>query len=179
MLSAQIKRAGFSAPTPIQAQAWPIAMAGRDMVAIAKTGADLRQPVGQAKVALPRTSLGLCANGLFLNLGCASFAARRCLGGVCHSLASSKQKAIPSVIPLSQRVMHGCSLRSSVVMQAPARRAGSCCPACCTSTRRARTREWGPRCWCWRRRASWRSRSRRRPTSSAAPPASATREDPS
>lgn len=34
----QIRRAGFSAPTPIQAQAWPVAMAGRDLVAIAKTG---------------------------------------------------------------------------------------------------------------------------------------------
>lgn len=34
----QIKRAGFSYPTPIQAQAWPVAMAGRDLVAIAKTG---------------------------------------------------------------------------------------------------------------------------------------------
>ena len=34
----QIRRAGFSAPTPIQAQAWPIAMSGRDLVAIAKTG---------------------------------------------------------------------------------------------------------------------------------------------
>ncbi|KAH0850059.1 hypothetical protein HID58_095835 [Brassica napus] len=30
--------AGFSAPTPIQAQSWPIAMQGRDIVAIAKTG---------------------------------------------------------------------------------------------------------------------------------------------
>ena len=34
----QIKRAGFANPTPIQAQAWPVAMAGRDLVAIAKTG---------------------------------------------------------------------------------------------------------------------------------------------
>jgi hypothetical protein len=34
----QIKRAGFKAPTVIQAQAWPIALAGRDIVAIAKTG---------------------------------------------------------------------------------------------------------------------------------------------
>lgn len=34
----QIKRAGFKAPTAIQAQAWPIALAGRDVVAIAKTG---------------------------------------------------------------------------------------------------------------------------------------------
>ena len=48
MVSMQIKRAGFSAPTPIQAQAWPIAMAGRDMVAIAKTGAGLRQPFALA-----------------------------------------------------------------------------------------------------------------------------------
>lgn len=34
----QIHRAGFSDPTPIQAQAWPVAMEGRDVVAIAKTG---------------------------------------------------------------------------------------------------------------------------------------------
>ncbi len=34
----QVKRAGFTAPTPIQAQAWPVALAGRDLVAIAKTG---------------------------------------------------------------------------------------------------------------------------------------------
>ena len=34
----QISRAGFSEPTPIQAQAWPVAMEGRDVVAIAKTG---------------------------------------------------------------------------------------------------------------------------------------------
>lgn len=30
--------AGFSAPTPIQAQTWPIALQNRDIVAIAKTG---------------------------------------------------------------------------------------------------------------------------------------------
>eukprot|EP00775_Hariotina_reticulata_P004334 gene4334-4587_t len=34
----EIRRAGFKAPTAIQAQAWPVALAGRDMVAIAKTG---------------------------------------------------------------------------------------------------------------------------------------------
>ncbi|WIA12214.1 hypothetical protein OEZ85_012283 [Tetradesmus obliquus] len=34
----EIKRAGFKAPTAIQAQAWPVALAGRDLVAIAKTG---------------------------------------------------------------------------------------------------------------------------------------------
>ena len=34
----QIRRAGFKSPTPIQAQAWPIALSGRDIVAIAKTG---------------------------------------------------------------------------------------------------------------------------------------------
>ncbi|KAL2943220.1 DEAD-box ATP-dependent RNA helicase 46 [Bienertia sinuspersici] len=34
----EAQQAGFSAPTPIQAQSWPIAMEGRDIVAIAKTG---------------------------------------------------------------------------------------------------------------------------------------------
>lgn len=34
----EIYRAGFKYPTPIQAQAWPIAVTGRDLVAIAKTG---------------------------------------------------------------------------------------------------------------------------------------------
>lgn len=34
----QIHRAGFSAPTPIQAQSWPIALQNRDIVAVAKTG---------------------------------------------------------------------------------------------------------------------------------------------
>ncbi|PNH05034.1 DEAD-box ATP-dependent RNA helicase 14 [Tetrabaena socialis] len=34
----EIRRAGFKSPTPIQAQAWPIALSGRDLVAIAKTG---------------------------------------------------------------------------------------------------------------------------------------------
>ncbi|KAH6829212.1 DEAD box RNA helicase family protein [Perilla frutescens var. hirtella] len=34
----EAQQAGFSAPTPIQAQSWPIALQGRDIVAIAKTG---------------------------------------------------------------------------------------------------------------------------------------------
>ncbi|KAK8710242.1 hypothetical protein V6N13_145576 [Hibiscus sabdariffa] len=34
----EVYSAGFSAPTPIQAQSWPIALQGRDIVAIAKTG---------------------------------------------------------------------------------------------------------------------------------------------
>ncbi|GFH25347.1 uncharacterized protein HaLaN_23291, partial [Haematococcus lacustris] len=34
----RIRRAGFPCPTPIQAAAWPVAMSGRDLVAIAKTG---------------------------------------------------------------------------------------------------------------------------------------------
>ncbi|KAL6497547.1 DEAD-box ATP-dependent RNA helicase 46 [Orobanche hederae] len=33
-----VQQAGFSAPTPIQAQSWPVARQGRDIVAIAKTG---------------------------------------------------------------------------------------------------------------------------------------------
>lgn len=34
----QVHNAGFSAPTPIQAQSWPIALQSKDIVAIAKTG---------------------------------------------------------------------------------------------------------------------------------------------
>ncbi|KAH9766415.1 DEAD-box ATP-dependent RNA helicase 40 [Citrus sinensis] len=34
----EMHSAGFSSPTPIQAQTWPIALQGRDIVAIAKTG---------------------------------------------------------------------------------------------------------------------------------------------
>ncbi|XP_055825223.1 ATP-dependent RNA helicase-like protein DB10 [Solanum dulcamara] len=34
----EMHQAGFAAPTPIQAQSWPIALQGRDIVAIAKTG---------------------------------------------------------------------------------------------------------------------------------------------
>ena len=32
------RKQGFAQPTPIQAQGWPIAMSGRDMVGIAQTG---------------------------------------------------------------------------------------------------------------------------------------------
>ncbi|XP_059294161.1 ATP-dependent RNA helicase-like protein DB10 isoform X2 [Lycium ferocissimum] len=34
----EIRQAGFPAPSPIQAQSWPIALQGRDIVAVAKTG---------------------------------------------------------------------------------------------------------------------------------------------
>ncbi|PON52487.1 ATP-dependent RNA helicase-like protein DB [Parasponia andersonii] len=37
-LQALVHNAGFSAPTPIQAQSWPVALQSRDIVAIAKTG---------------------------------------------------------------------------------------------------------------------------------------------
>jgi len=32
------KRLGYTAPTPIQAQSWPIALAGRDIISVARTG---------------------------------------------------------------------------------------------------------------------------------------------
>lgn len=32
------RKQGFQDPTPIQAQGWPIALSGRDMVGIAQTG---------------------------------------------------------------------------------------------------------------------------------------------
>lgn len=34
----QMSNAGFSAPTPVQAQGWPIVLCGRDMIGIAQTG---------------------------------------------------------------------------------------------------------------------------------------------
>ncbi|KAG7089671.1 ATP-dependent RNA helicase dbp2 [Marasmius oreades] len=37
-LMATIRAQGFAAPTPIQCQAWPMALSGRDVVAIAQTG---------------------------------------------------------------------------------------------------------------------------------------------
>lgn len=33
-----INKAGWSEPTPIQAQGWPLALSGKDMVGIAQTG---------------------------------------------------------------------------------------------------------------------------------------------
>lgn len=37
-LMTSIRAQGFSSPTPIQCQAWPMALTGRDVVAIAQTG---------------------------------------------------------------------------------------------------------------------------------------------
>jgi len=37
-IMAEIARAGFAEPTPIQAQSWSVAMSNRDVIAIAKTG---------------------------------------------------------------------------------------------------------------------------------------------
>lgn len=37
-LLSEIQKAGFKAPTPIQAQGWPMALSGRDMIGIAETG---------------------------------------------------------------------------------------------------------------------------------------------
>eukprot|EP00240_Pyramimonas_obovata_P002263 CAMPEP_0118931114 /NCGR_PEP_ID=MMETSP1169-20130426/7566_1 /TAXON_ID=36882 /ORGANISM="Pyramimonas obovata, Strain CCMP722" /LENGTH=523 /DNA_ID=CAMNT_0006873573 /DNA_START=71 /DNA_END=1638 /DNA_ORIENTATION=+ len=37
-IMSEVARAGFAAPTPIQAQSWAVAVTGRDVVAIAKTG---------------------------------------------------------------------------------------------------------------------------------------------
>lgn len=34
----ELKKQGFSEPTAIQAQGWPIALSGRDLVGIAQTG---------------------------------------------------------------------------------------------------------------------------------------------
>ena len=34
----EVKKAGFQEPTPIQAQGWPMALLGRDLVGLAETG---------------------------------------------------------------------------------------------------------------------------------------------
>ncbi len=34
----QVVRAGFSEPTPIQSQGWPMALQGRDLIGLAETG---------------------------------------------------------------------------------------------------------------------------------------------
>ena len=34
----EVAKAGFSSPTPIQAQGWPMALLGRDLVGLAETG---------------------------------------------------------------------------------------------------------------------------------------------
>lgn len=38
LLLFQVKADGFEAPTPIQSQSWPVAMAGRDCISVAETG---------------------------------------------------------------------------------------------------------------------------------------------
>lgn len=56
--------AGFAAPSPIQAQAWPIAVAGQDLVAVAKTGSGKTlgfllpafRLIGKSEVALSKGS---------------------------------------------------------------------------------------------------------------------------
>ena len=35
---AEVLKAGFSAPTPIQCQGWPMALKGRDLIGLAQTG---------------------------------------------------------------------------------------------------------------------------------------------
>ena len=37
-ITSTIRAQGFAAPTPIQCQAWPMALSGRDVVAISQTG---------------------------------------------------------------------------------------------------------------------------------------------
>ena len=46
------RRQGFEEPTAIQAQGWPIAMSGRDMVGIAQTGYGKTLAVSKAKIVI-------------------------------------------------------------------------------------------------------------------------------
>jgi ATP-dependent RNA helicase DDX5/DBP2 len=43
-LRTSIRAQGFSTPTPIQCQAWPMALSGRDVVAITQTGSEKTIP---------------------------------------------------------------------------------------------------------------------------------------
>jgi len=69
-----LKGAGFTSPSPIQAQGWPIAVAGQDLVAVAKTGSgktlgfllpafkmigECSEEVGSSAGSLPATPLVL------------------------------------------------------------------------------------------------------------------------
>lgn len=69
-IRAALKSAGYPAPTPTQAQSWPIALSGRDIISVARTGsgktlgfllpafhAMLNRPGGAAK---PRMGAGPC-----------------------------------------------------------------------------------------------------------------------
>ena len=47
-LMTTIRAQGFPCPTPIQCQAWPMALSGRDLVAIAQTGSGKK--IGRAHV---------------------------------------------------------------------------------------------------------------------------------
>jgi hypothetical protein len=47
------RRQGFEEPTAIQAQGWPIAMSGRDMVGIAQTGSGKTLAVSKLESVMP------------------------------------------------------------------------------------------------------------------------------
>ena len=57
---------GFSAPTPIQAQGWPIALSGRDMIGIADTGSGKTRGWG---VALVLVSVSILPSKRLISLG--------------------------------------------------------------------------------------------------------------
>jgi len=60
-LLAEIRKAGFTEPTPIQMQGWPMALSGRDMIGIAKTGSGKR-------IFINRSILKKCTLEIFVEL---------------------------------------------------------------------------------------------------------------
>lgn len=61
MLPLQLSSSRYPQPTPIQAQSWPAALAGRDVVAIASTGSG--KTLGYLLPALQHIRVRLCGAG--------------------------------------------------------------------------------------------------------------------
>lgn len=53
-----ITKQNFSEPTPIQAQGWPLALSGKDMVGIAQTGSGKTLSVSDPLVPVVRWGVG-------------------------------------------------------------------------------------------------------------------------
>lgn len=60
-----LKNEGFQVPTPIQALAWPIVLAKRDVISVARTGSGANQPISYAVQYVLHTTHELYTDDLF------------------------------------------------------------------------------------------------------------------